>query len=142
MIEINNFNNICIDGYDEVWAIVRSYKNYNPNSEILWIPELSPSKNLFSKYLKLKDTNKWNTESFNNIYVPQFLKEMKTNIVARNKLNELSRKDKQNKNICLICFCLDETLCHRSIIAGLLQGVNRNVIGPNYSKYYDLYKQI
>ncbi|WP_155957648.1 hypothetical protein [Eubacterium sp. 14-2] len=53
------------------------------------------------------------------------------------KISELVELDKQGKRICLVCFCLDETLCHRSIIAGILQctGIQIQGVKRNYSKY-------
>ena len=73
---------------------------------------------------------------FRSIYVPTFLKEM-SDIGARKKLSELIELDRQGKRICLICFCHDETLCHRSIIVGILQymGVQVQNVKGDYSKY-------
>lgn len=34
---------------------------------------------------------------------------------------ELIQSHRSGKHICLVCFCTDETLCHRSILAGVLQ---------------------
>ena len=100
------------------------------------IPELSPSCNLFKKYLALRDAGKWNMESFQNIYVPVFLKEVQ-NAAARKKLAELIDLDKHEKRICLVCFCPDEMLCHRSIVAGILQNKGIQVYGVrgDYSQY-------
>lgn len=137
------------DSYDEVWAIVRSLKN--PIAGVKQVTALSPSRELFWKYLELERQKQWNAKSFREIYVPQFLAEMASdpeNYSAENPrkwLNELYRLDKAGKNICLVCFCEDETLCHRSIVAGLLQGAGCNVqteIGNDYSAYYTEYLKL
>lgn len=142
MIIITNIKNANKE-FDENWAIVRSMKN--KSSWIAQVAELSPTKDLFYKYLQLRDAGNWNRDAFNNIYVPQFIKELKENAVAKNKLNYLYKQDKTGKTISLSCFCPDETLCHRSIIAGLLSGVGCNVTtdtGQSYTQYYDMYKSI
>lgn len=68
--------------------------------------------------------------------MPVFLKEIQ-NSAARKKLAELIDLDKQGKRICLACFCPDETLCHRSIVAGILQDKGIHVYGVrgDYSQY-------
>ena len=137
MITITDIRNVDHEAYDEVWAIVRSLKN---PGKMKHVPELSPSWNLFRQYLQLRNTGRWNTETFRNIYVPTFLREMQTG-TARRKLNELVWQDRQEKRICLVCFCPDEALCHRSIIAGILQcaGVRIQGIKGDYSPYGRLY---
>jgi len=100
------------------------------------VPGLSPSWSLFKKYLELRDAGNWNTDTFQKIYVPVFIEEMQT-ATARRKFAELIGLDKQGKHICLACFCNDETTCHRSIIAGILQsiGITVNGIKKDYSVY-------
>ena len=139
---ISNLRKLNSSEFDEIWAIVRSLKS--PITGVKQVSELSPSTDLFYRYLNLKKTGQWSAESFKNIYVPQFIYEMRRNDNARNKLNELFLADRAGKNICLLCFCTDETLCHRSIVAGFLQGCGCNVItdaGKDYSRYYQLYLQ-
>ena len=138
MITVTNIRNINSANYDEVWAIVRSLKN---PGRMKHVPELSPSWNLFKKYLALRNAGKWNMESFSNIYMPVFLKEMQYS-ATRRKLAELIDLDKQGKRICLTCFCTDETLCHRSIIAGILQNKGIQVYGMrgDYSQYGIFYR--
>jgi uncharacterized protein YeaO (DUF488 family) len=139
MITIANINQINPFDYDETWAIVRSYKKNIMG--IKQVPELSPSSSLFSLYLRLKKEGSWGFNTFQEKYVPTFLKEMCSK-EARNKLNELYKLDKEGKNICLVCYCPNETLCHRSIIIGLLQGVGCKTCGKDYSYYYKQYLSI
>lgn len=133
MITITNIRSINYESYDEVWAIVRSLKN---PENMKHVPALSPSWNLFKTYLNLRDAGKWNTGSFRDVYMPVFLREMRSSAV-RDKLTELVRLDRQGKRICLACFCPDETLCHRIIVAGILQyaGIPVNGVKDDYSKY-------
>lgn len=133
MITVTNIRNINYAAYDQVWAIVRSLKN--PRN-MKHVPELSPSWSLFKRYLGLRNAGRWNVESFQNIYVPVFLQEMQ-NTAARNKIAELINLDRKGKHICLACFCPDETLCHRSIVAGILQyaGVTIHGVKDDYSQY-------
>lgn len=126
MITVTNIRNINYADYDEVWAIVRSLKNPGRMKQAA---ELSPSWNLFKKYLALREAGRWNAETFENVYVPVFLKEMQ-NAAARKKMAELITMDRQGKRICLACFCPDETMCHRSIIAGIqVHGIHADHYG-------------
>lgn len=142
MITFTNIRYANSNDFDEIWAIVRSLKSNS--TKLTQVQALSPSKNLFFMYRNMVKTNNWNHNTFESIYVPTFLKEMHSDeaIAALNKLYQL---DKAGKNIACVCFCTDETECHRSIVAGLLQGVGCNVkidSGNNYSHYYTEWKNI
>lgn len=139
MITVTEIRIVNYAAYDETWAIVRSLKN---PGKMKYVPELSPSWALFKKYLRLRDAGQWNTDTFKSIYVPTFLKEM-AGMEAQRKLSELIELDKQGKRICMACFCRDEALCHRSIIAGIVQSAGIQVQGVNgdYSEY-GRYKEI
>lgn len=133
MITVTSIRNINYTAHDEVWAIVRSIKNPGRMKQI---PELSPSWNLFKKYLSLRDSGKWNAAAFQDVYVPTFLQEIR-NAAVRRKLTELIELDRQGKRVCLACFCTNKTLCHRSIVAGILQyaGIAIHGIKDDYSQY-------
>ncbi len=139
MITVTEIRNVNYAAYDETWAIVRSLKN---PGKMKHVPELSPSWALFKKYLRLRDAGQWNADTFKSIYVPTFLKEM-AGMEAQRKLSELIELDKQGKRICMACFCRDEALCHRSIIAGIVQSAGIQVQGVkgDYSEY-GRYKEI
>lgn len=140
MITITNIRNVDHAAYDEVWAIVRSLKN---SGKMKHVPELSPSWKLFRRYLQLRNTGRWNSEAFQNFYVPTFLKEMQTAAVKK-KLNELVWLDRQGRRIALVCFCSDEATCHRSIIAGILQHVGTQIQGVkgDHSQYGRTYMNV
>ena len=81
-------------------------------------------------------------ETLKEMYLPQFVNEMKHSDEALAKLAYLFDADKVGKKICLLCFCSDESLCHRSIIAGFLQAAGcdvKLVTNNDYRKYYDLF---
>lgn len=119
MITICNIRNTGEErGFDEVWAIVRSLKS--KSSRLTQVQELSPSWNLFQTYLGLKDRGEWGEKAFAEIYTPQFMQEMQS-APAQRKLNELIQKHNEGKHIALCCFCTDVSLCHRSLIAKILQ---------------------
>ncbi len=128
---------------DEALAIVRSYKTPVPG--VGHEPLLSPEFALFRTYLGLRDEGRWGTETFRDIYVPQFLADLARNKRAQARLNAIFRDSRDGKTIVLACFCNDEALCHRSIVAGLLQGAGADVrteTGTDYGAYFAQYKDV
>lgn len=128
---------------DEVWCIVRSLKMMPRFGDIpvFHKPDLSPSRELFFTYNNQWRYNGWGKELFSKKYLPWFLRDMHSN-ASRHALNALYIKQKE-KNILLLCFCADEAICHRSIVAGLLQGAGADVLcKSDYSQYYAMYKDI
>ena len=147
--QVANVARTVVDyGIDEVWVIVRSYKQKLKDiagTPILHVPELSPSPELFQVYLSLKNRNQWDAEAFKNTYVPRFLHEM-LDETARHWLTQLVNATKNGKRTLLLCYCQEEALCHRSIVKGLLQGrgvacgvVSETQIDYDYSFYYERY---
>jgi len=86
----------------------------NPYGNIFHIPELSPSTQLFFEALNLKKAGKWNNDTFNTIYLPKFVEELKQP-AAYQKLEELVELSR-SKNILIVCYCSNESLCHRRIL--------------------------
>lgn len=133
MIYIGTIRDIS-NKYHENWLIVRSAKSVPKYSK--QITDLSPSVSLFQSYLHSKKNGLWNKTWFLDNYVPQFLHEIKHNPNAISLLGELYQ-DSFTKDIILCCYCPDETLCHRSIIAGLLLGADANIsCNKNYISYW------
>ncbi|MCD8149035.1 MAG: DUF488 domain-containing protein [Clostridiales bacterium] len=120
MIYIKSYGDVNAGDYDEVWMIVRSWKE--PDPCMRHVPELSPSTDLLHKFVELRDNGEWDYTKFITEYVPRFLSEFREKaLVVQPLLDELCKKDREGKSICLACFCEDETICHRSIVAGFLQ---------------------
>lgn len=143
LIRVTNIRNVSKGQYDKTVAIVRSLKNPSP-----WMEQcsaLSPSADLFHWYLKEKEAGRWNEKAFTEEYVPRFLNEVIGNREAIDALNYFYNLQKRGEQIALLCFCPNEELCHRSIVAGLLQGVGANVETDkkqDYTKYYQQYLEI
>lgn len=140
MIRVTNIRNLDSTKQNQ-WAIVRSLKSKSP--WMTQVAELSPSTGLFHKYLQLKERGEWNEKSFKDIYVPWFLRDMKE--YGAPMLNRVWLMNKQGIDIDMACFCTDETFCHRSVVAGLLQGAGCQVItdtGADYSQYFEMFKQL
>ena len=97
---IDNYVSIC----SECWIIVRSLKNPINVSGI-------------TEYRRLKESEEWNLDSFNRIYRPKFMSEMKASI-AQSYLKKLRDA---NDNILCVCFCPNEDCCHRSLVKEILK---------------------
>lgn len=139
MITFTNIRNAKPADFDEIWAVVRSLKN---PGNMRQVQALSPSWDLFKTYMNLKNAGKWNADTFQTIYVPTFLREMKAP-AAQNALNELITAG-QTKNIAAVCFCTDQTLCHTSILAGMVQykGIEVNGAWNDYSQYGEMFEKL
>lgn len=140
-ITIASMQQIDPSKYDEVWAIVRSPKHVPQG--FIHVPELSPSWELFNKYLELKDKGNWNSDTFRVIYRPQFIAEMEKSREALYALNELIAKALDGKSIALVCFCKNASLCHRSIINEMLKskGIPTNLMTQTIKEANTMKKQ-
>lgn len=142
MIIVDRISNVKRGRQDEAFAIVRSMRN--PSERLRQLDVLSPSRELFFEYRRLESAGEWNAEAFRTMYVPRFLREMRAP-EARDALNRLYAADRDGRTVALACFCRDERLCHRSVVAGLLQGAGANVrlpSGADYSAYYAAYRAL
>lgn len=143
LIRVTNIRNVSEGEYDKTIAIVRSLKSPSP-----WMEQcsaLSPSDDLFHWYLREKEAGRWNEEAFTKTYVPRFLNELIDSKEATDALNALYKLQKHGEQVAIMCFCPNEELCHRTIVAGLLQGVGANVETDkkqDYTKYYQQYLDI
>lgn len=138
MIHINRIPNIRIYDYDEVWWIVRSPDSL-PQEEKL-VQSLAPSRELFLKYREAFHAGQFGPEFFQNVYVPQFIAELSKNEDAKENLDYLRRKGSR-REIVLGCYCEEEALCHRSIIAGILLRMGAEIdTSTEYKKYYEMFR--
>lgn len=139
MIHIAQIQNICTAEYDEVWWIVCSPDN--PPKEEKLVQSLAPTPELFRKYREAFHAGRFNEKFFQNEYVPQFLKELSQNTESGKALEYLHEKSRI-KNIVLGCYCENEKLCHRSIIAGVLLGMGAQIEADlEYLHYYEQYQK-
>lgn len=136
MIKVGNVSELNEYQYDENWLIVRKLDEIP--AFVKHEPLLSPSPKLFRKYREAFHAGLFNQEFFDQVYVPQFLKELAENTEAMAVLNRLV-KDSKSKDIFLACYCETESMCHRSIIAGVLLGMGAEIdTNLKYQIYYDL----
>lgn len=139
MIYIKRIEEICISDYDEIWWIVRS-PDCLPKKEKL-VQSLAPSKELFQRYRNAFHAGQFDTIFFQNEYVPQFISELLKSEKAKDDLNYLCQEGSRI-NIVLGCYCENEKLCHRSIVAGILLGMGAEIkADPEYRKYYELFQE-
>lgn len=115
----------------------------HPIEDVSVCPELAAGDALFAFKTKAKADNTWNMEMFKTCYVPEYLKIL-AKPEARRLLNQIYKESKAGKTIAIGCYCADEAMCHRSIIAGLLQAIGCEVTGvkDDYTDYYRQYKRI
>ena len=139
MIYIKRIEYICIAAYDEAWWIVRSPDS--PPKEEKLVQSLAPSRELFLKYRKAFYAGQFGPEFFQKEYVPQFIAELSKNEEAKAEMEYLC-KEGSRRSIVLGCYCENEILCHRSIIAGILLGMDADIqADPEYRKYYELFQE-
>lgn len=130
---IHQINHSC----NENWLIVRSPGEMPEN--VKHIPALAPSPDLFKKYRAAFHSGCFNKAFFDEIYVPQFLRELSKNAKALALLREL-KEHSLKRDYFLCCFCEDEALCHRSIIAGILLGMGSEIeTSAEYIQYYKMF---
>ena len=140
MIKVGNVSELNEYLYDENWLIVRK-PDENP-AFVKHEPLLSPSPALFRKYREAYHAGLFNQEFFDQVYVPQFLKELAENAEAMTLLKSLV-KESTSKDILLACYCENESMCHRSIIAGVLLGMGAKIdTDYEYGKYYLMFCKV
>ena len=126
--------------YDENWLIVR--KPDDLPEFVKHVPAFSPSPDLFQQYREACQKKMFDQKFFNEVYVPQFVKELAESAEARALLQTLTDMSR-GKNIMLACYCEMETMCHRSIIAGILLGMGAEIsTKQEYLNYYKLYQMM
>ncbi len=124
---------------DEKWWIVR--KLDRPLGSARHVSELSPSPELFKEYRRVYHQGMFDDAYFQNVYVTRFLKELSVNKEALQLLKILC-KESERKTIVLSCYCENEKLCHRSIVAGLLLGMGAVIETElSYIKYFEKFNE-
>lgn len=113
----------------------------NPKDTITIATELAPSDAVLTMKNKAKENGTWNEDYFRNEYVPAYIAGL-TDDKARQTLNKIYKAVKAGKTVAIACYCADETTCHRSVIAGLMQSLGLNVAGVkgDYSGYHAQWK--
>ena len=142
LITVREIKESVKEGYT-VWVATRypgKLQDLIDNKTVFLKQDLSPSKELLKVIEKLKETGSWNQESFQEYFVPSFIKETLQSPL-KDVLNEAFVYSKNNK-LAIACFCEDKNMCHTSVIEGLLQAVGSETDGTNYSSYWLIYRMM
>lgn len=124
--------------FDKAYVVMRSPKNLSlpvNGKSIIWLPELSPDKSLFSDYLSWRRLGEWGEEKFTSEYVPRFIEQL-SGREEQDALATIRAESDAGLTIYLLCSCLDEKMCHRSILAGYLQAAGCQTECPDYTTYF------
>ena len=139
MITTGNVFHTDPEDFDEVWVICYAVDElkemFTAYKNVLHVPELAPQSGLFHAYRELVNRGQWDQRAFDEEYVPWFLEDIRQNEPALKLLKELADTSNEKK-IQLVCFCDNENMCHRSIVAGILQNMGADIeCSSTYSKY-------
>lgn len=135
MIRICRIQNIGRIKADVKIAAVQTIKR--PAGAVFLCPELAPDNKMIDLKNRFKEQQSWNQQRFQDSYVPLYLDRLCTP-EATKTLNWIYKLVKSGKTVAIGCYCADETICHRSILAGLFQALMLEVTGvkADYSAYY------
>ena len=125
MIKTGSLQNLkdVMDSSDKTYIITRS-NLFNKeldragakidNEKLFYLPVLAPSRQLLNSYHEYIKMNGDTIESFNNFYVPRYMKEINENKEALKAIRHITIESLK-KDISLVCFCLSDITCHRSL---------------------------
>lgn len=139
MIYVSNLRSMQLLEAPVKWAIVRSYKN--PLRGITQMVDLSPTKELFGKYLQWKSQGVWNHDTFRNLYVPEFMETTIATEAAMKALKLIRTMDTNGTGIAIGCFCENENMCHRAVVGGILEGLGCDVRYPREVSHIEFYEE-
>lgn len=144
MIYVSSAHDPRVWKTDETWAIVRSMRRLDPR--VTQVPPLAPTRELTQRVTLLKRVGHWDRAAFDDVYAPQFVHYIardRCSLEALSKLMAFAADPRgETFDVSLVCFCADETMCHRAIIGGILQGMGASVefpTGADYSRYYKIF---
>lgn len=89
---------------------------------------LTPEKSLLFKVKQLEKDGLWNKDSFQNFYKPNYLKSLKNNKQAKQEYQEIISHLENGNDVYYACYCRNETICHRSIVADLIHKKGYDII--------------
>lgn len=105
----------------EIWLITRVNKNI---PGVKWVPELAPDRDLYNKYL-----NDWKGKPGQEWW-PEYKKEFELQLQSETRLRALREVwslVNSGQVIALLCYCAEDTYCHRSIVAEFLRNYDVKV---------------
>lgn len=87
-----------------------------------YTPELAPSKTLFFQMQEKKKQPDYNkAEVFNTFYKPRYLDNITNSELSVVALTDMLVTLRKGRDITLLCYCGDTSLCHTSIIKSVLE---------------------
>ena len=121
MIHFGNIDD-APENIPEIWFAVRSLKPYQPRPNVTYrrVIELSPSTGLFLQTQQVKKACRFTKQWFDEVYTPQFVRQISADPLARARLAELAAAD---HDIYVACYCRTFSLCHTSILKKLYEAV-------------------
>lgn len=131
-------------GYDECWVIMRSAPKNMP-STLRHVSELAPSWDLFTWFLGHKRGGTWSKELFEKEYVPMYIRGLAYSPKGLAMFQELIRLARLGVNIAVVCTCYEESMCHRAILCGIMQGMCPDIdvhCAGDYSRYWSMMKDM
>ena len=99
-----------------------------------WASKLAPSNDLLYSFKK----NLINWEQ----YYARYMKEVIYNPACVDALNTIYNHLKAGEDIALICYCTDESICHRSILGKYYKKLGVNVISVKGNRYLGTFGKI
>ena len=99
---------------------LRKVEYSSKNIYDVWFPNLSPSEDLLKEHFPITDEKSWHK------FKRRFLAEMKKPGPTKD-LDVLAALSHQT-NFSVGCYCDDEARCHRSILRGLLENRNADLL--------------
>ena len=121
---------------EEIWLIMNSVTGdlakYASLPHVHVVPELAPEQSLYQDFLKWKRNCNWDQSRFDKEFSPRYIGQISNSQEAINKLTELMFRKEENIHIC--CSCMNESMCHRILLARMLYGT----IARNYIKVRDI----
>lgn len=128
LVSLSRLKNVPTTDYDKRLFTVREpksvdYKKYG----LIHTPQLSPSPALFESFHKRWKYGKFTPEeqrqmdaipdgTWWNLYAPRFLYEMEARTDMQKALTRVEELLNQGEDVLFICFCTDETHCHRGML--------------------------
>ena len=127
------------NGYS-VWYIGNSPKQIK-NGKVIIKSELAPSNSYAKQVNEIKTAGMSEEEAIHVLHKKYLIEKIKSREFKKS-LNELYVRGKRKENIILVSDEDETEKSHRCVVLGLLQALQVECQGPDYSAYWLLYKQI
>ena len=147
MLYFGSFKDIDTTKYYKVVLAVRHLQHPVKGDNVIHAPVLAPSAYLIAKIRKEKEAGTFDYPMWRAVFVAEYMSELIASVNAQKTLINLYKAGCE-KDILVCCYCPDDTVCHRSVIQGLMQGRGRKqnndvvVSDKDYSYFYDDFRRL